>query len=577
MLKYLLNLIKRLGVYLTKFANKNLYNQSNISVVIKSIRLERDDRCLIFIIENPQIRNVFTTIQELFYVLSNNEKFKNFSQSKALILSAVVFGREMNLHHNIIYKPGLTWDEYFQQIKSDIEKHITNGYPLNEAVVFIMRVWDVDSVTNNVKKKVNPNFRSSKVDKLKSRFYHTNLFHNWPKAAGTSKVMATFGAPVSPHINRNNRNLDGLNIIKFHDRFNKDIMKSNKFIKPLKFKDSFKNNFITSDIETISIDNGIQVPIVITACIGFNDLYKFVIDRDLLMVNRDEAIENLFNEYFNFLINCDIKTVFIHNLGSFDGYFIYKYLILYSYSKGLKPNDVNSLINDDKEFISINLNTEQGLITFKDSYRIFPVSLNKLCDVFHVPGKISKYKKEYNQLDILYNTKLFHEFLEYALQDSKALFDALVSARSIYRDKYKVDICSILSTSTLSLKIYRQHFLKTYIPILTGVEDGFIRSAYYGGATDIYKAYGKNLYYYDVNSLYPHAMMKPMPHKVSYFIKDMSSIKLEDFFGFCEAKITTPENIIRPLLPLRVNARTIFPVGTWTGTYFSEELKEVVK
>lgn len=109
------------------------------------------------------------------------------------------------------------------------------------------------------------------------------------------------------------------------------------------------------------------------------------------------------------------------------------------------------------------------------------------------------------------------------------------------------------------------------------MEDGFIRNAYFGGATDIYKAYGKDLHYYDVNSLYPHAMMKPMPHKISYFIKDMTDIKLEDFFGFCEAKITTPDKLVRPLLPFRTESRTIFPVGTWTGTYFSEELKAVVK
>lgn len=37
-------------------------------------------------------------------------------------------------------------------------------------------------------------------------------------------------------------------------------------------------------------------------------------------------------------------------------------------------------------------------------------------------------------------------------------------------------------------------------------EDSFLRKAYYGGHTDVYRPYGEHLYYYDVNSLYPFVM-----------------------------------------------------------------------
>jgi len=83
---------------------------------------------------------------------------------------------------------------------------------------------------------------------------------------------------------------------------------------------------------------------------------------------------------------------------------------------------------------------------------------------------------------------------------------------------------------------------------------------------------------YDVNSLYPHAMKNPMPYKIIKHHKDMSNIiKLEDFFGFCLAEVTTPKNIDMCLLPYKHQGKTIFPKGTWLGVYFSEELKEVVK
>ena len=40
----------------------------------------------------------------------------------------------------------------------------------------------------------------------------------------------------------------------------------------------------------------------------------------------------------------------------------------------------------------------------------------------------------------------------------------------------------------------------------------FIKDSYYGGAVDVYKPYGKNVYRYDVNSLYPYIMKNyPMP------------------------------------------------------------------
>jgi hypothetical protein len=173
------------------------------------------------------------------------------------------------------------------------------------------------------------------------------------------------------------------------------------------------------------------------------------------------------------------------------------------------------------------------------------------------------------------NKELLNKFKQYSLQDSITLFKALIEAQKLYISLYNIDITSILSTSTLSLKIFRQNFLEVDIPILKGSEDQFIRNSYFGGATDYYKGYIKNGYYYDVNSLYPFAMLKPMPHKIIKYYKDLSNIKLDNFFGFCLAEITTPKKILKPLLPYKYKGKTIFPTGSFIGVYFSEELKAV--
>lgn len=58
---------------------------------------------------------------------------------------------------------------------------------------------------------------------------------------------------------------------------------------------------------------------------------------------------------------------------------------------------------------------------------------------------------------------------------------------------------------------------------------------------------------------------------------DGTNIKLEDIFGFAEVKITTPKDLIIPLLPCKVDNETLHPIGCWIGIYFTEELKTIIK
>ena len=43
--------------------------------------------------------------------------------------------------------------------------------------------------------------------------------------------------------------------------------------------------------------------------------------------------------------------------------------------------------------------------------------------------------------------------------------------------------------------------------------------------------------------------------------------------GFYKVKVTTPKDILHPILPRKVNNTTVYGTGTWTGWYYSEELK----
>jgi hypothetical protein len=291
------------------------------------------------------------------------------------------------------------------------------------------------------------------------------------------------------------------------------------------------------------------------------------------LIDRNKALKLFWLEFIDYLINNDLpEHIFLHNLGDFDGYFIFKALANY-----FPPENVNTIVDDYNSFIQIELNYKGKIFKFKDSLRIFPVPLNELCKVFNVEGKLFNYEPQFQNPQIFNQVDILSKFIDYGIRDSYSLFKALKNAQDLYYKKYRVDITTVFSTSTLSLKILRTCFLKNPIPILNPTIDQFIRHSYYGGGTDVYKCYAENVKYYDVNSLYPHAMLKPMPNEFINYYDNMDNVNLDNFFGFIKAQIECPRDMMRPVLPLKYQGKTIYPVGNWTATYFSEELKAVAK
>jgi DNA polymerase type B, organellar and viral len=247
-------------------------------------------------------------------------------------------------------------------------------------------------------------------------------------------------------------------------------------------------------------------------------------------------------------------------LGSFDGFFIYKAL-----SNSFKPEEVSCLIDSHNKFIQISLELKNIKIVFKDSYRVFQVSLKDLCSILSVQGKSSIYKEEYHTISLFNkeNSKMLEEFKEYSLQDSNCLYDCINKLQELYIHDYNVDITTILSTSTLSMLIFRTKFLKVKIPVLKRIDDSFIRQGYFGGATDYYKMKAENIYYYDVNSLYPYAMKQPMPYELLRKVKIFeNNFNLNNFFGFLKVEVNSSRDIPIPLLPCKYQGKTIYPTGS---------------
>jgi hypothetical protein len=81
---------------------------------------------------------------------------------------------------------------------------------------------------------------------------------------------------------------------------------------------------------------------------------------------------------------------------------------------------------------------------------------------------------------------------------------------------------------------------------------------------------GSKIYGYDVNSLYPFVMKEFLyPIGNPTYFKGNILFKDKDAFGFFYCKIKAPDNIKHPILQTLLNNRSVCPLGTWEGLYFS--------
>lgn len=345
--------------------------------------------------------------------------------------------------------------------------------------------------------------------------------------------------------------------------------------------------FIVADIETVMV-NQIHVP--------YAAGYLVVNPGDDLTSIPEYSIKTYFSEnhitfypnfeersqrmLFDFLLNLEecvkkngeLRTVYFHNFSRFDGIFILKYYTYRGNKYKIKPLVRNHKLYELKVYIGDNF-----LIRFRDSLTLLPSSLASLGETL-CPELGSKGSIPHSDLvveDLQVNSE---DLINYLRQDILLLGGVMKKAQEINWSSYEIDIEDVMTVSALSLKIFRKKYLDDksfHINIPTRNQDTFIRRGYYGGHVDVYKPYGENLFYYDVNSLYPYIMKSyPMPEGVPVWHNNLEDADLDNLFGFIEAYVVCPSSIEHPFLPYKDKFGTlIFPTGRFIGVFYSEELK----
>jgi hypothetical protein len=450
-------------------------------------------------------------------------------------------------------------------------------------------------------------YKNAIVYKPQSKaIYHINLFDNYQKVELKlkDKVIIEFKDTMRDKNNLNSfiRDIKKQKYI-FEDGelILKNIIRKTPFLSQLNQSPIINKNIITMDLETRLID-GIMIPY----CVSIFDgkvvksfyLSDYKNSDKMLTVAITYLMKRKYHKY----------KVFLHNFSHFDGIFLLR--ILSSLSDNIKPIIRDGRIIDLKFTFSSN----NYVLNFRDSFLLLPSSLDKLTKNFNVSnktifpylfvndknielnyiGKVPSFDKFSNISIEQYNSycnsiideswDLKKESIKYCEQDVKSLYQVLDKFSDRIFMLFRIDILKYPTLSSLAFAIYRSNFLRkdVKIPLIKGELFNFFKRGYTGGSVDVYKPYGKNIYRYDVNSLYPYVMKNEvMPvGNPTYFEGDITKLENKPF-GIFEVEVEAPKKLDAPILQLRFRTntgiKTLSPLGRWKGVYLSAEIYNAIK
>lgn len=218
--------------------------------------------------------------------------------------------------------------------------------------------------------------------------------------------------------------------------------------------------------------------------------------------------------------------VYFHNL-KFDGQFIISWLFqndfqLVTDSRDRATRTFKTMISDEGLYYAIEVifykkGKNIKKVTFYDSMKLLPMSVEKIANSFHLP--ISKGKIDYDaHNDLPYGSPLTEEEKEYIINDVKIVAHAIDFFQKQGLDRITIGSCAMSEYK----KLIGQRAFDRYFPVLHHHDD--IKQSYRGGFTYVNPKFaGKTLgngVVLDVNSLFPWVMRtKLLPHGTPIFFR----------------------------------------------------------
>lgn len=257
------------------------------------------------------------------------------------------------------------------------------------------------------------------------------------------------------------------------------------------------------------------------------------------------------------------RQIWGHYAGLYDNKFILE--------EALKQNIEHKIhLLNNRIVISLYRNKRHH-VTFCDSGLLMPHSLHKLTHSYDVKHK----KLKYDDFDHKDDAKM----QEYLMHDCLGLAEVLIKFRAELQKIARMPTIKFRRTLPANaLMIYKKKFSNhdIYKYISPEIETSLLRPSYAGGRTEVFKRRGKNLFYYDVNSLYPAVMARNFYPVGSYKVTSNPQV-IKDclnkgLLGIIETKVGAPYQEI-PFLFMKTKQKLMFPYGRWSGCYTTPEIK----
>lgn len=250
---------------------------------------------------------------------------------------------------------------------------------------------------------------------------------------------------------------------------------------------------------------------------------------------------------------------FAHFGGKFD------FLFLLEAAIQSKLVRIRSILPRGSSILSIDFEIGERSIVFRDSSALLPFSLASLTKGFNVKTKKGEWDHE--------KTKGYSKGLsEYLKSDCIGLWEVI---QLFYSQDFLSDAQPAFTIASQSVEVFRAGLGDSHLESLTGAAERFVRPAYLGGRTEIFRPIfnarnsRERLYEYDVNSLYPYVLKKfEYPCGRPFFTKKF----YPDLLAVYEARVTCPLGLFIPVLGIIHDGKFVFPSGTFIGRWTSEEL-----
>lgn len=186
--------------------------------------------------------------------------------------------------------------------------------------------------------------------------------------------------------------------------------------------------------------------------------------------------------------------------------------------------------------------------TIRDSFRLLPSSIKTIGDSIGLP-KLS----------------MDDGLADYCIRDVEIMMRAMLGMFDL---ALEMGVKPSWTLAGMAYRIWRKGYSGPPLTLPSEFEEP-ARQAYFGGRVECFRI-GKidgRVFIYDVNSMYPYAMLRPIPKWDE--LKERSVWNGEP--GLVEAEVESDLDI--PVLPYRRKDGLCFPNGRFNGVWSSEELK----